>query len=203
MASQTEDNHFWSQLWRLLFWFWKLSHDFFTFIFWNQKYISAFIVFVSVSITFASYLNLIVCLNVFLIGKFEKIHEFNRVWASTLSPSNNFLTMVWLWYRACLQRPTYGISVFIVRSIHRPRAFSIRSIHGPRAFSIMSIHRPRVFLLRRMSGHMAYLTRSCYGFYLWRGWGQGYALVSCPWRGQPGLPYFQKKNRKLAQKCIF
>ena len=49
MASQTVDIHFWSQLWRLLFRFWKLSHDFFILFFEIKKNISAFIVFVLVS----------------------------------------------------------------------------------------------------------------------------------------------------------
>ena len=131
----------------------------------------------SVLIIFASYLNLIVCFKVFPIGKFEKVHEFNRVWALILSPTNNFLTNVCLWYRACLQRPMYGISVFLVRSIH-----------GPTAFLIKSIHRPRAFLLCRMSVRRAFFARSCYGFYLWQGWSQGCALVSYPWVVNSGLP---------------
>ena len=171
MASQTVDTHFWSQLWRLLFWFGKLSHDFFTFIFCNQKYISAFILFVSGSIFFASYLNLSFASR-FFVGKFEKVHEFNRVWALMLSTSSNFLSKVCLWYRACLQRPTYGIGVFLVRSIHGLRAFLIRPIHGP-----------RVFLQSRMSGRRAFLTRSCYGFHIR---GQGCAFLSYLWDGKPG-----------------
>ena len=99
----------------------------------------------------------------FLIGKFEKV---NRVWALISIPSNNFLTKVSLWYRACLQRPTYGISVFLASSIHGPRTF----------------------FLSRMPGRWAFLTRSCYGFYLW----QGCALVSYPWGGKNG-PYFSGK----------
>ena len=113
---------------------------------------------------FALYLKLIVCFKVFLIGKFEKIQEFNRDRALILSPSNSFLTKVCLWYRACLQRPTYGISIFLVRCIHGPGAF----------------------LICHMFVYMAFLIRSCYGFYLCQGWDPGLRLSNLSLAGKAG-----------------
>ena len=160
MASQTVDTNFWSQ---------KANSNIFCFgcenffmtssllvFFCNQKYICAFIV-------FASYLSLIVCCKVFLIGKFGKIRKFNRVRALILSPSNDFLTSVCLSYRACLQWPTYQCILSNVYSW--ASAFLIRSIYGLRAF-----------LLSYMSGRRAFLTRSWNGFYLWQGWCPGLHL---------------------------
>ena len=167
MASQTVGTLFWSQLRRLLCWLLKVFHNFLTFVFCNQEYTSAFNVFLSVSLDFCCGFWNIFLLQGFLL-KILKTQEFNNVRALVLNPSNEFVTKVCLSYRACLQRPTYGISVIIGRSFQAPRAFLIRSIHGPRAI-----------LLSRISGRRVLLTRSCHRFDLWESWGvQGCTLVS-------------------------
>ena len=101
MASQTVDTLFWSQLRRLLFWLWKVFHDFLTFVFWNQEYISAFNVFVSVSLDFCFvFLKYFFRFRVFLLRNL-KTQEFNNVRALILNPTNDFVTKVCLSYRAC------------------------------------------------------------------------------------------------------
>ena len=75
---QTVDTHFWSQL---LFWLWKLFHNFFTFIFFFAiKSTSVLFLFSCQFLRiFASNLNLIVRFKVFMTRKFENVQEFNRV----------------------------------------------------------------------------------------------------------------------------
>ena len=80
---------------------------------------------------FVSYLKVILCFKIFPIGKLEKFREFYSMKVLILGPHINFLTNVFLWYRAFLPRSTYSASVFLVSSINGPRTFFIRCIYGP------------------------------------------------------------------------